>query len=92
MLSHEIGSLLSIFCTSKFFFWYLFSDSLTRRRALDPIEKHHLRTYIRQRKSSIVQHVIGYNYDDNSTAGGLYTRAGIGSKLNKKIEMIAIVI
>jgi hypothetical protein len=31
------------------------------------------------------QHVIGYNYDDNSTVGGLYIRIGIGSKLNRKI-------
>ncbi len=57
---------------------------MTRRHALDSIEQHHLRTYIRRRKNSIVQHVIGYNYDDHSTAGGLYTRVGIGSKLNKK--------
>jgi hypothetical protein len=36
------------------------------------------------RRDSIVEHVIGYNYDDNSTVGGLYIRVGIGSKLNKK--------
>jgi hypothetical protein len=65
-------------------FRYLFSDSFTRRHALDSTETHHLKTYIRRRKNSIVQHVIGYNYDDDSTAGGLYTRVGIGSKLNKK--------
>ncbi|CAF1342487.1 unnamed protein product, partial [Rotaria sordida] len=29
-------------------------------------------------KNSIVEHVIGYNYDDNSVVGGLYTRVGIG--------------
>lgn len=26
--------------------------------------------------------MIGYNYDDHSTAGGLYIRVGIGSELN----------
>jgi hypothetical protein len=63
-------------------------DVLSRRRALDPTEKHDLRTYIRNRKDSIVQHVIGYNYDDHSIVGGLYTRVGIGSKLNKNISVI----
>ena len=58
-------------------------DVLIRRGALDPGEQHDLRTYVRQRKNSIVQHAIGYNYDDNSMVGGLYTRVGIGSKLNK---------
>jgi len=60
---------------------------LTRRGALDPTEQHKLRTYVRHRKNSIVQHVIGYNYDDKSIVGGLYTRIGIGSKLNKNIEI-----
>jgi hypothetical protein len=60
-------------------------DILTRRRALDPIEEHDLKTYVHRRRNSIVQHVIGYNYDDNSIVGGLYTRVGIGSKLNKKM-------
>ncbi|UJR26504.1 hypothetical protein I4U23_007831 [Adineta vaga] len=53
-------------------------DFSTRRRALDPGAAHHLRTYVRHRKDSIVQRVIGYNYDDHSTAGGLYIRVGIG--------------
>ncbi|CAF1283118.1 unnamed protein product [Rotaria sordida] len=53
-------------------------DIFTRRRALDPNEQHNLKTYIHHRKNSIVQHVIGYNYDDNSIVGGLYTRVGIG--------------
>jgi hypothetical protein len=60
-------------------------DILTRRRALDPIEEHDLKTYVHRRRNSIVQHVIGYNYDDNSIVGGLYTRVGIGSKLKKNI-------
>lgn len=55
-----------------------------RRRALDPMEKQNLRTYVRHRKNSIVQHAIGYNYDDSSNVGGLYTRVGIGSKLSEK--------
>ena len=55
-------------------------DVSTRRHALDPGAAHNLRTYVRHRKDSIVQRVIGYNYDDNSTAGGLYIRVGIGSK------------
>jgi hypothetical protein len=63
-------------------------DVLTRRHALDPIEQKDLRTYMRRRKNSIVQHVIGYNYDDNSSVGGLYTRVGIGSKLNRSILVI----
>ncbi|CAF3701343.1 unnamed protein product [Rotaria sp. Silwood1] len=45
---------------------------------LSAIEQRDLRTYVRRRRDSIVQHVIGYNYDDNSTVGGLYTRIGIG--------------
>ncbi|CAF3544769.1 unnamed protein product [Rotaria socialis] len=53
-------------------------DILTRRRALDLTAKHDLQAYVRHRRCSIVQHVIGYNYDDNSTVGGLYTRVGIG--------------
>ena len=53
---------------------------LTRRHALDPGGVHNLRSYMRHRKDSIVQRVIGYNYDDHSTAGGLYIRVGIGSK------------
>jgi hypothetical protein len=60
-------------------------DVLIRRRALDPIEEHDLITYVRHRRNSIVQHVIGYNYDDDSIVGGLYTRVGIGSKLNKNV-------
>jgi len=55
-------------------------DVTTRRRALDPGDVHNLRSYVRHRKDSIVQRVIGYNYDDHSTAGGLYIRVGIGSK------------
>ena len=62
-------------------------DVLTRRHALDSTESHHLRSYVRHRKNSIVQHVIGYNYDDNSTAGGLYTRVGIGSKPREGFRM-----
>jgi hypothetical protein len=54
-------------------------DVLTRRPALDPGGVHNLRNYVRHRKDSIVQRVIGYNYDDQSTAGGLYIRVGIGS-------------
>ncbi len=59
-------------------------DVLTRRHALDSTEKQDLRIYMRHRRDSIVQHVIGYNYDDNSIVGGLYTRVGIGSKIKKK--------
>jgi len=58
-------------------------DVLTRRHALDPGAIHNLRSYVRHRKDSIVQRVIGYNYDDHSTAGGLYIRVGIGSKNEK---------
>ena len=54
-------------------------DVLSRRRALDPGAVHNLRSYVRNRKDSIVQRVIGYNYDDHSAAGGLYIRVGIGS-------------
>ena len=64
----------------------------TRRRALDPTGKQSLRTYVRHRTSSIVQHVIGYNYDDNSTVGGLYTRVGIGSELKKEISHCSVFI
>lgn len=53
-------------------------DVTTRRHALDPGDVHNLRSYVRHRKNSIVQRVIGYNYDDHSTAGGLYIRVGIG--------------
>ncbi len=49
------------------------------------IRQRVLRHYLRYRRDRIGQHVIGYNYDDNSTVGGLYIRIGIGSKLNKKI-------
>jgi hypothetical protein len=56
-------------------------DALRRRPALDLGGAHNLRTYVRHRKDSIVQRVIGYNYDDHSTAGGLYIRVGIGSKI-----------
>ena len=55
-------------------------DAETRRHALVPGAAHTLRNYVRHRKDTIVQRVIGYNYDDNSTAGGLYIRVGIGSK------------
>jgi hypothetical protein len=51
-----------------------------RRRTIDPNGMHALRTYVSHRKDTIVQRVIGYNYDDHSTAGGLYIRVGIGSK------------
>lgn len=54
---------------------------LNRRHALDLGGVHHLRSYVRHRKNSIVQRVMGYNYDDHSTAGGLYIRVGIGSKI-----------
>jgi hypothetical protein len=63
---------------------------LTRRRALDPGAAHNLRSYVRHRKDSIVQRVIGYNYDDHSTAGGLYIRVGIGSK-TKIIKIILFI-
>jgi hypothetical protein len=53
---------------------------LTRRHTLDPNGIHTLRNYVSHRKDTIVQRVIGYNYDDHSTAGGLYIRVGIGSK------------
>ncbi|CAF0789140.1 unnamed protein product [Rotaria sp. Silwood1] len=53
-------------------------SALSRRLALDPGGVHNLRTYVRHRKDSIVQRVMGYNYDDHSTAGGLYIRVGIG--------------
>lgn len=57
-------------------------DILTRRHALGLTEKHNLKAYVRHRRNSIVEHVIGYNYDDNSIVGGLYTRVGIGSMIN----------
>jgi len=53
---------------------------LMRRQTLDPNGRHTLRNYVSHRKDTIVQRVIGYNYDDHSTAGGLYIRVGIGSK------------
>lgn len=56
-------------------------DISSRRHALDSTAQTYLRAYVRRRRNSIVQHVIGYNYDDNSIVGGLYTRVGIGSKL-----------
>jgi hypothetical protein len=49
------------------------------------IRQRVLRHYLRHRRDNIAQHVTGYNYDDNSTVGGLYIRIGIGSKLNKNI-------
>jgi hypothetical protein len=58
-------------------------DVLRRRPALDPGGAYNLRTYVRHRKDSIVQRVIGYNYDDHSTAGGLYIRVGIGSRFER---------
>jgi hypothetical protein len=65
-------------------------DVWDRRSALNPTQQRNLRTYVRHRKNSIVQHFIGYNYDDNSSVGGLYTRVGIGSKWNKNISLTAI--
>ena len=53
---------------------------LNRRQTLDPNGRHTLRNYVCLRKDTIVQRVMGYNYDDHSTAGGLYIRVGIGSK------------
>ena len=58
-------------------------DTLFRRHALDVSDTQNLKSYVRYRRDSIVQHVIGYNYDDHSTAGGLYTRVGIGSKMTE---------
>ncbi|UJR22573.1 hypothetical protein I4U23_025620 [Adineta vaga] len=51
---------------------------LMRRQVLDPTGTHTLRNYVSHRKDAIVQRIIGYNYDDHSTAGGLYIRVGIG--------------
>ncbi|CAF1426397.1 unnamed protein product [Adineta steineri] len=51
---------------------------LMRRQILDPSGTQTLRNYVSHRKDTIVQRVIGYNYDDHSTAGGLYIRVGIG--------------
>ncbi|CAF3949591.1 unnamed protein product [Rotaria sordida] len=62
-------------------------DIFTRRRALDPVEQYDLKTYIRHRKNSIVEHVIGYNYDDNYIVGGLYTRVDIGKVLHEATEL-----
>ena len=59
-----------------------------RRPAMDPGAVHHLQNYVQHRKESIVQRVIGYNYDDHSTAGGLYIRVGIGSKNEKNFIRI----
>ncbi|CAF4008150.1 unnamed protein product [Rotaria sp. Silwood2] len=67
-------------------------DILIRRHALDSIEKHHLRAYVRHRKNSIVQHVIGYNYDDNSLVGGLYTRVGIGKFVEGTVHALFILL
>ncbi|UJR11890.1 hypothetical protein I4U23_016068 [Adineta vaga] len=53
-------------------------DVENRENALNAIEQHDSRIYLRDRKDNIVKHTIGYNYDDNSTVGGLYTRIGIG--------------
>ena len=41
---------------------------------------HAIENDIHQTKDSIVHRDVGYNYDDHSTAGGLYIRVGIGSK------------
>ncbi|CAF1294944.1 unnamed protein product [Rotaria sordida] len=49
-----------------------------RQSALSAIGQRDLGTFVRRRRDSIVQHIIGYNYDGNSTVGGLYTRIGIG--------------
>ncbi|CAF1043903.1 unnamed protein product [Rotaria sp. Silwood1] len=65
-------------------------DILTRRRALDSTEKQDLIAYVRHRRNSIFQHVIGYNYDDNSITGGLYTRVGIGSTVHALFILIAL--
>ncbi|CAF1605495.1 unnamed protein product, partial [Adineta ricciae] len=51
---------------------------LMRRQVLDPTGTHTLRNYVSHRKDTIVQRIIGYNYDDHSTAGGLYIRVGTG--------------
>ncbi|CAF1261717.1 unnamed protein product [Rotaria sordida] len=67
-------------------------DIFTRRRALDPIEQHDLKTYIHHRKNSIVQHVIGYNYDDNFIVSGLYTRVGIGKFVEGTVQALFILI
>ncbi|CAF1024461.1 unnamed protein product [Rotaria sp. Silwood1] len=67
-------------------------DILARRHALDSIEKHDLRVYVRQRRNSIVQHVIGYNYDDNSLVGGLYTRVGIGKFVEGTVHALFILL
>lgn len=67
-------------------------DTSYRRHALDPSETKRLRIYGRNRRDSIVQHVIGYNYDDHSTAGGLYTRVGIGSELNRIVQSDSVFI
>lgn len=56
---------------------------LMRRQVLDPTGTHTLRNYVSHRKDTIVQRIIGYNYDDHSTAGGLYIRVGTGSKKNE---------
>ncbi|CAF2765394.1 unnamed protein product [Rotaria sp. Silwood2] len=53
------------------------SDNLAffmRRETID----HTLKNDAHHRKNPIFQRVIGYNYDDYSTAGGLYIRVGIG--------------
>ncbi|CAF3776162.1 unnamed protein product [Rotaria sordida] len=67
-------------------------DITTRRRALDPLGKHHLIKYVRHRRDSIVQHVIGYNYDDNSVVGGLYTRVGIGKFVEGTVHALFILL
>ena len=54
-----------------------------RRHELDLDNVENLKSYVRHRKNSIVHRVIGYNYDDHSTSGGLYIRAGIGSRMNR---------
>ncbi|CAF3673884.1 unnamed protein product [Rotaria sp. Silwood1] len=47
---------------------------LMKRQTID----HTQRNNIHHRKYPSVQRIIGYNYDDYSTAGGLYIRVGIG--------------
>lgn len=57
-----------------------------RRRMFDPKGTHTLRKDVSNRKNTIVQRVIGYNYDDHSTAGGLYIRVGIGSNKTHRLN------
>lgn len=48
------------------------------------LEQRDSRICIRDRKDSVAKHTIGYDYDNDSTVDGLYTRIGIGSELNNK--------